>query len=236
MSAFFSFFKENCYKRGNILRKWLSKINPIKIFLALVFLLILYCVIWLDLSSIKGNRVFVNIKIITSGLLGLLPLLVFVGFIFGLLTNRWAFKIEKVSLGGFNILFDDPVKLYKRTVRSFLDTKRTLFKIDFERDNFDETLMKILDNDRKRGQWNKREQQELYEVTNRIIQILNEFLTSHQNNFRRWYKYVSERNEVKRIDGEQTLVFHMTPIHEIQKQYYRYDEIWASRDGSCLAR
>lgn len=58
-------------------------------------------------------------------------------------------------------MFDNPAKLYKRAVRSFLDTKRSLFKIDLERDNFDETLssyyktyeffreeMKILDNER----------------------------------------------------------------------------------------
>jgi hypothetical protein len=216
--------------RGITLRKWLS--------IVFVLLFIIYFLICFDLSFITKSQIFLNIKILTSFLFGLLPLLILIGVIIGLMNNKWAFKIEKLSLGGFNIIFDDPVKLYKRSVRSFLDTKRTLFKIDFERDNFDETLtsyyqtyeffrteMKILDNERKRGLWNNREQQELYEVTNRIIQMLNEFLTSHQNNFRRWYKYVSENNEVKRIDGKGTLEFHMTPIHEIQRHYYHYNEI-----------
>lgn len=155
------------------------------------------------------------------------------------MTNKWAFKIEKLSLGGFNLMFDNPAKLYKRAVRSFLDTKRSLFKIDLERDNFDETLssyyktyeffreeMKILDNEKKRGRWsNKGEQQELYKVTNEIVQVLNEFLTSHQNNYRRWYKRVSDTDKVTTIDGDSELRFHMTPISEVQKQYYRYSEI-----------
>lgn len=215
-----------------------TKINPIVFFLTVIFLLGVYWAIWQDFSFLEDNKFFKNLKIINSFLFGFIPLLLLIVVITGFIVNKWAFRIEKVSLGGFNILFDDPVKLYKRSVRSFLDTKRTLFNIDFERDNFDETLtsyyktyeffrneMKILDNERKKGRWNKKEQQELYELTNFIIQVLNEFLSSHQNNFRRWYKYVSESNEVKRIDGEGTLEFHMTPIQEVQRHYYSYTEI-----------
>jgi hypothetical protein len=51
---------------------------------------------------------------------GVLPLLLVFMVLLLLLTNRWAFKIEKLSLGAFNLLFDNPAKLYKRTVRSFL--------------------------------------------------------------------------------------------------------------------
>lgn len=224
---------------GDYLKRWLSKLNPILILILLIFAAIFYSVVFLNLSSLNDNRILTNIKILSTVLFLILPLIILAGVIFGLMANKWAFKLEKVSLGGFNLLFDNPVRLYKRTIRSLLDTKRTLFKIDFERDNFDETLtsyyktyeffrneMKILDSERRRGKWRKKEQRELYDVTNNILQVLNEFLTSHQNNFRRWYKYISEKNEVKKISGEgDSLEFHMTPISEIQRQFYRYEEI-----------
>ncbi len=100
----------------------------------------MYLIFWLDLSTLNDNRILTNIKVLTTLIFGILPLLILLGLLFGLLINKWAIKIEKISLGGFNLLFDNPVNLYKRSVRSFLDTKRTLFYIDFNRDNFDETL------------------------------------------------------------------------------------------------
>jgi hypothetical protein len=122
------------------LKKFLSKFNPIIFFITVIFLFCVYWAIWQDFSFLENNKFIKNLKIVNSFLFGFIPLLFLIVVITGFLTNKWAFKIEKVSLGGFNILFDDPVKLYKRSVRSFLDTKRTLFNIDFERDNFDETL------------------------------------------------------------------------------------------------
>lgn len=213
--------------------------NPLYLFCIILLILFLYVVVWLDLSSLSSNRILVNVKTLSTLLLGFLPMLLLVIIIFGLLTNKWAIKIEKVSLGGFNVLFDNPVSLYKRSVRSFLDTKRTLFYIDFDRDNFDETLssyyktyeffrneIKILENKKERGRRTHKEQEELYSKTNEILQVLNEFLTSHQNNYRRWYKHISEKNELERIDGSGDLLeFYLTPIHEVQKHYYRYEEI-----------
>lgn len=180
-----------------------------------------------------------NIKIVSTYFFGILPLLVLVGFLLLLMTNKWAFKIEKLSLGGFNLMFDEPVRLYKKSVRSFLDTKRSLFKIDFERDNFDETLtsyyktyeffrleMKSLDNEKKRGRWSNRgEQHDLYKITNEIVQTLNEFLSSHQNNYRRWYKRVADTDTVTPINGGVVIPFHLTPISDVQKHYYRYQEL-----------
>ncbi|MCZ8514334.1 hypothetical protein O9H85_18265 [Paenibacillus filicis] len=213
--------------------KWI-----IRLCFAVITIGILYCIIWLDLNALNDTRLMKNIRILSAILFLILPLIILVGILLGLLTKKWALKIEKVSLGGFNLLFDNPVKLYIRAVRSFLDTKRTLFYIDFERDNFDETLtsyyktyeffrneMKVLENEKKSGRWNKKEQQELYQITNKIIHKLNDFLTTYQNNFRRWYKYVSDKNEVKCIGSDKSLEFHMTPISEIQKQYYQYNEL-----------
>lgn len=217
----------------------MKKFHPLFWGIILIIIVVLVVCSLYDLSFLNTTRFFQNIKIVSTYFFGILPLLVLVGFFLLLMTNKWAFKIEKLSLGGFNLMFDNPAKLYKRTVRSFLDTKRSLFKIDFERDNFDETLssyyktyeffreeMKILDNEKKRGRWsNKGEQQELYKVTNKIVQVLNEFLTSHQNNYRRWYKRVADTDTVTTAEGGSELRFHMTPISEVQKSYYRYLEI-----------
>ncbi|MFC5404655.1 hypothetical protein ACFPOF_18110 [Cohnella soli] len=213
--------------------------NPLFWGILIIISVILFLCSQYDLSVLNTNRFFQNIKIISTYFFGVLPLLILMVFFLLLMTNKWAFKIEKLSLGGFNLLFDNPAKLYKRAVRSFLDTKRSLFKIDFELDNFDETLtsyyktyeffreeMKILDNEKKRGRWSNRgEQQELYRVTNEVIQVLNEFLTTHQNNYRRWYKRVADTNAVATINESEVIYFHITPISEVQKYYYRYQEI-----------
>lgn len=216
-----------------------GKINPFLLFFFSLIIFIVYCVIKFDLSTLSQNRILTNIKVLSTLFFGLLlPILIVSIVTIGIFTNKWAFRIERVSFGGFNILFDNPVKLYKRSVRSFLDTKRTLFKIDFQRDNFDETMtsyyktyeffrneMKILESEKKKGRWSKHDQKELYDMTNRIIQTLNEFLTTHQNNYRRWYKQISDSNKVERRDRSGELVFHLTPINEIQKHYYRYEEL-----------
>jgi hypothetical protein len=215
------------------------KFHPLFWGIVLVIIAIIVGCSLYDLSFLKTTRFFQNVKLVSTYFWGLIPLVVLVGFLILLMTNKWAFKIEKLSLGGFNFMFDNPAKLYKRAVHSFLDTKRSLFKIDFQRDNFDETLtsyyktyeffreeMKILDNEKKRGRWSNRgEQQELYNITNEIIQVLNEFLTSHQNNYRRWYKRIADTDSVISSSGGGVIVFHMTPIAEIQKHYYRYEEI-----------
>lgn len=216
-----------------------KKFHPLFWGIVLIIIAVLVVCSLYDLSFLNTTRFFQNIKLVSTFFFGILPLLVLVGFFLLLMTNKWAFKIERLSLGGFNLMFDNPARLYKRTVRSFLDTKRSLFKIDLERDNFDETLtsyyktyeffreeMKILDNEKKRGRWsNKGEQRELYNVTNEIVQMLNEFLTSHQNNYRRWYKRVADTDSVTPINGGAVIPFHMTPITEVQKHYYRYREI-----------
>ncbi|HHC0427197.1 TPA: hypothetical protein ACOSB6_005152, partial [Salmonella enterica] len=105
-------------------------------------------------------------------------------------------KIEKLTFGGMNILFNTTSTLYINSVLSFLDTKRSLFIIREEYDNFSEVLdsyyqtytffrqeMKILDPIRDK---------ELYDFTNDLLMIINKFLTKHQNNYRRWYKFISE--------------------------------------------
>lgn len=172
-----------------------------------------------------------NIRSIWQILQVIIPLLLLLTLLLLLLLNRWALRVEKLSIGGFNILFDDPAKLYKRQISKFLETKRTIFKIDFEYDNFYETLdshyeiyifireeMKLLGNVSHRNFHSSRNKlsKELYSVTNEAIHVLNRFLTKNQNDFRRWYRYLEKFDEKN---------FACSPIGEIQKNYPRYKEI-----------
>lgn len=169
-----------------------------------------------------------NIKFVSTALYTLIPLLLLFIFLLLLFTNKWALRVEKLNIGGFNIIFDNPINLYKRQVRNFLNTKRTVFKIDCDRDNFKETFdsyfeiykffrdeIKVFGNVRKK-RLNSNETVELYNLANETIKILNNFLTEHQSDYRRWYTYIEKKDEEK---------YYLTPIGELQKEYASHDNL-----------
>ncbi|MEW9184359.1 hypothetical protein AB2553_29380 [Bacillus mycoides] len=200
----------------------------------ILFLLLLGLAIF-DLKNIKVKYIqtlWGNIDFISSTAFALLPFLVFLLIIGLILTRKWVFRVEKLSIGGFNLIFDNPDQLFKRQIRTFLDTKRTLFQIDFEHDNFDETInsyyetykflrdeIKILgDAKRKKNKKSKKlkDTELLYDLSNDIIKELNHFLTKNQNNYKRWYKYM------EKVKEEQ---FYLSPIGDLQKEYKNYEQL-----------
>ncbi len=207
---------------------------------ALIFLIIIGVVSYFPLPPLDNiyymNTLVKNSKIISSILMVIILFLITYILGSGILLRRYSFKIEKLTLGGVNILLDNSDKLFIRSVKNHLDGKRTLFKICFDIDNFDETLnsyfetYKFIRDESKILNLNRIKERKLYELSNEIIKRLNNFLTANQNDFRRWYKYVSEKDLVYQfIDGKYNesnpLIFHQTTISLIQKQYYRYDDI-----------
>lgn len=62
---------------------------------------------------------------------------------------------------------------------------------------------------------------ELYQLSVDIIKHLNDFLTEHQNDYRRWYDKTID-DDIIEVDGTQIIV-HSTTIENVQKHYYRYD-------------
>lgn len=169
-----------------------------------------------------------NLKFISIAFYTLIPLVLLLGLLLLLFTNRWALRVEKLSIGGFNIIFDNPAHLYKKQIRNFLDTKRTIFKIDYEYDNFNETLdsyfeiykffrdeIKIL-GDTGKKRFRNNDAITLYNLTNQTIRVLNTFLTENQSNYRRWYSYIEKTDEQK---------YYLTPIGELQKEYPYYDKL-----------
>ena len=153
------------------------------------------------------------------------------------LQNKYSIKVEQLSLGGINILFDRRKTLFKNSIRNFLDTKRTLFQIDERYDNFAEVFqsyyetyhfirqeMRILE---------PKKDVNLYQIANKILINLNQFLTKNQNNYLRWYQHISETNQElikldefdeKDIKAEQRHFYNM-PINEIQSKYYLYSKL-----------
>lgn len=194
------------------------------------------------LDSFKYVKTFLsNIELVKNVLSVTILFLIVCILIIGISSGRYSFKIEKLTLGGVNILFNNSDKLFKKSIKNHLDSKRTLFSISFERDNFDETLTSFFNtynfirDEMKILNLSKRADKNMYRDANDTLKTLNVFLTKHQNDFRRWYKYVSINDNVERINNtnvnKEPLVFHLTTIEEIQKQYYRYDELKSDLQG-----
>lgn len=183
-------------------------------------------------DNILNNFILIK-KIIIPSLVFVLIFICIVGFI----QKKYSIKVEQLSLGGINILLDRRKVIFLNSVRIYLDSKRTLFKIDEVYDNFSEVFqsyyetynflrqeMRILDPKRDKG---------LYDITNQMLMTLNRFLTKNQNNYLRWYKHISETNQelIKLDEFEESdskpdqRYFYNMPIGIIQSKYYLYDEL-----------
>ncbi|MED2794120.1 hypothetical protein P4256_20750 [Bacillus wiedmannii] len=185
-----------------------------------------------DLQTIKTTYIqtlWKNIIFLSGCIFAFLPFLLLILMIFLFSTKKWAFRVEKLTIGGFNVLFDNPEHLFKRQIGTFLNTKRTLFKIDFKHDNFDDTFtsyfetykllrdeMKILKDAKKKTSKKGKPTTESYYLSNMMIKELNHFLTKHQSDYRRWYKYMELRNEEE---------YYTLPIEELQQKYSNYEEL-----------
>ncbi|MED6027891.1 hypothetical protein VZF51_25625, partial [Serratia marcescens] len=92
------------------------------------------------------------------------------------LLKKYSVKVEKLSLGGVNILFNESATLYKKSVKNHLDSKRAIFKLRKNVDAFDEVIssyyqtyqfirdeMKIL---------NPKKDREIYDFSNEMLMVL----------------------------------------------------------------
>lgn len=210
-----------------IMIRFFSWLLGLLIVIGVIFLLSIYNLKSLDIDYVQ--TFWSNLTFISATVFTLIPFLLLVLLIILMGTRKWAFRVEKLSIGGFNVLFNNPEQLFKRQIKTYLDTKRTLFKIDFEHDNFKETLdsyfetykylrdeIKILGDVKKKKNRKKNSRTViLYDLSNDIIKELNNFLTTHQSNFRRWYRYIEISSEEK---------FYLEPIETLQKEYRNYDQ------------
>lgn len=54
--------------------------------------------------------------------------------------KKYSFKVEKLSLGGVNVLFNESGTLYRKSIKNHLDSKRAIFKLKKNVDAFDEVI------------------------------------------------------------------------------------------------
>lgn len=214
------------------------------LFISIFISLVLFFILFLDIKDnintlIKKipNHIISNIRYIYDVITPLCVSLIFFIITISFIKNKYSIKVEQLSIGGINILFDKRNIIFKNSVMNYFDSKRTLFIIDVKHDNFHEVFnsyydtynflrieMRILDS---------KKDKELYDLTNEILMKLNQFLTKNQNNYFRWYKYISETNQEliklqefdeKTSNFEQRYFYNM-PINIIQSKYYLYDEL-----------
>ncbi|MHB4196061.1 hypothetical protein ACYB14_27725, partial [Klebsiella pneumoniae] len=198
----------------------------------IVFLAFIAVMCTVDISNYIPSvyTVFSKNRPLVTGALSILLISVFIWLMVSLyLLKKYSVKVEKLSLGGVNILFNESATLYKKSVKNHLDSKRAIFKLRKNVDAFDEVIssyyqtyqfirdeMKIL---------NPKKDREIYDFSNEMLMVLNRFLTNYQNNYKRWYKYISDKDEVvDRVSGD-VMRFHATSINKIQMQYYDYERI-----------
>lgn len=162
-------------------------------------------------------------------LLLLFLIIMVVGYgVIGFLGKRYSLRIDNFNIGGINIFFDKSNEIFIKTVGTFIASKRTLFNFNRKRDNISEVLnayyetykyikdnLELLDN---------KKDKELYSLSVEMLKKLNNFLATHQNDYRRWYNKINESDEINIPDSE-SIIVHKTTIEVVQKNYYRYDEL-----------
>ncbi|EPL6453488.1 hypothetical protein N0G65_000605 [Providencia rettgeri] len=220
------------------------KINSFKgviLFVLSVFLILMFLidvnVVLQNIKIIIPEYILNNLKFIKKVFIPFMSLIVIAVCLIGFIMNKYSMKVEKLSLGGISILFDRREILFTNSVKNFLDTKRTLFCINKQYDNFAEVFqsyhetynfirqeMRILD---------PQKDIVFYKISNDILMSLNQFLTKNQNNYMRWYKYISETNqELIKLDefdkddiNPEQRHFYNMPINDIQSKYYFYNDL-----------
>lgn len=108
--------------------------------LSIIFLVIMSLFEIRQIPCIYLKTLWHNIKFIAEVIAKTLPLLIIVVIVYLLCKRKWKIRVDKFSIGGLDLRFNYPVRIYKKQVRDFLNTKRSIFKIDTENDNFKEVL------------------------------------------------------------------------------------------------
>lgn len=143
--------------------------------------------------------------------------------------KRYSLRVDNFNIGGINVFFDKSSEIFVKAVGGFIASKRTLFKFNKERDNISEVLdsyyatykfimenLELLDSEKD---------EELYTTAVSILQKLNNFLTKHQNDYRRWYVKIMREDIIKVSEHEEDIIVHQTTIEVVQECYYRYEEL-----------
>lgn len=206
------------------MKKYFTRVKLLKC----IWILILFIVLFLiDLKSIfnddftkvfRSNISYINYIIDEYKIIMILILLIILYF---RVKSNFVFKLEKMKFFGVTVNCKDTERIFKQSIKSYLDTKRTLFRIELERDNYYDVIKSYYECYNfirlKMAEYEiKNSDLESYKAANEMIKELNKFLTKYQCDYRRWYEYIIENRIVDLYDED---------INKIQKRYRKYNEI-----------
>lgn len=198
------------------------------VFWGIVFLVIL-AMFFLDMQSVQSKCSFLstfksNIKwlanIIDNYLSVLIAFIVF--FIIVKMAFNLSFTVNGANIAGIEISLKSPEKLVKNNIKNFLSTKRSLFEVNEQYDNYCEVFdsyhdiytflrEQLLDFENKNIVDN-----DIYRETKEMINELNHFLTRNQSHFRRWVNWYESHHDDDYL-----------PLAEMQKKYPYYSDLIA---------
>ena len=127
-------------------------------------------------------------------------------------------SVKGVSVAGFEITLKDTDKAVKNNIRNYLNTKRSLFYIKAEYDNFCEVfdsyhgIYDFLRNQLLEFEDKKKTSSMYYFEIQTMLKELNRFLTVHQSDYRRWFAFYEKKEEDSFVS-----------LGEFQKKYPQFN-------------
>lgn len=189
-----------------------------------VVFIILGILVFVDISELIGKCTYLAtlknnlfwLERVLDTFTPLFVLILIMIFIVWAKTNL-SITITSCSVGGVEVSLRDIEGEVKYNVKNFLNTKRSLFKIYPEYDNFYDVFASYYDiYEFLRSQLmlftsSNKQDSNIYKALQDMLKELNCFLTKYQSDYRRWYE-----NEIEK---------EFVPLSELQKSYTKYDEI-----------
>lgn len=118
---------------------------------------------------------------------------------------KYQISVSKLSICGIEVRLKNSDKYVINNVKNFLNTKRSLFFINPENDNYYEVLDSYYETYQLlREQLRYYDQgmtSETYGEINKLIMVLNKFLTSYQTNYRHWYEALPKEDLAQKDIG-----------------------------------
>lgn len=167
-----------------------------------------------NIDTLAKNIKFIN-DVITHYLLVIIIIVVIWCWIF--IRNHMNISVPKISFAGIEINLKNIDGIVKANIRNYLNTKRTLFAIDFKIDNFDDVfesyhqIYEFLRTQMGYYEDMSISNNELYKEIDGMVTEINKFLSTNQTNYRRWYKFENSKQYV--------------PIDVLQQKYPGYESL-----------
>ena len=209
---------------------WKSiKNNKVNTFILLLLFILLVLSFLCDFRVfIESNNHFLLLKNNTLYAINVIskivPLIVFLllVYLWRKIASKMTIKLERINVGGVSVVFEKPDEYFKQQIKNFLNTKRSLFRFDSEKDNIYDCInscyeiYKYIRESINVYDARSSKNSAYYDTANEMLRSLNEFLTCYQSNFRRWYEFSLENTYKTNVTKS---------LIDIQKECWGYASI-----------